>query len=211
MIKYFVRTTNERTLDESFSQIEYELLIDKEHKPVESFIKQLELISDYDAVLLEDDLILCKDFKNQIEDVISQYPNKIINFFTYPKAYFKTEESFIFMYNQCTYYPKGVGKKLAIEMLKDKGLKCGYDVIENRALMRMKITHIRYRPCLVQHMDNNSLISNSRGHRRTIWFKDYLDELGISYDEAYTNENKAKLKALLDRMFNHPSTAPEAQ
>ena len=34
MIKYFVRTTGERQVDSSYSQIEYELLIDTEHKPV---------------------------------------------------------------------------------------------------------------------------------------------------------------------------------
>ena len=40
-MKYYVRTTGERTLDDSYSQIEYELLLDKEHKPIESFMKQL--------------------------------------------------------------------------------------------------------------------------------------------------------------------------
>ena len=34
----------------TLSQIEYTMLIDKEHKPVKSFIEQLEIISDYDAV-----------------------------------------------------------------------------------------------------------------------------------------------------------------
>ena len=41
-MKYYVRTTEERKLDNSYSQIEYELLIDKDHKPIDSFIKQLE-------------------------------------------------------------------------------------------------------------------------------------------------------------------------
>ena len=62
MIKYFVRTTGERQLDESYNQIEYELLIDKEYKPVKSLIEQLEIMNNYDSVLLEDDLILCKNF-----------------------------------------------------------------------------------------------------------------------------------------------------
>ena len=54
-IKYFVRTTGERVLDKSYEQIEYTLLIDKEHKPIQSFIDQLNIISEYNAVLLEDD------------------------------------------------------------------------------------------------------------------------------------------------------------
>ena len=92
MIKYFIRTTGERPLNKSYNQIDYELLIDKEHKPVESFINQLEIISDYDAVLLEDDVFLCEDFKNRIEKIIKKYPNKVINFFTRPWEYFKTKE-----------------------------------------------------------------------------------------------------------------------
>ena len=62
-MKYYVRTTLDRKLDKTYSQIDYEFLVDKEHKPIDSFIKQLEIISEYDAVLLEDDLILCNNFK----------------------------------------------------------------------------------------------------------------------------------------------------
>jgi hypothetical protein len=81
-IKYFVRTTNDRIYE---YDLEHEKLIDTEHAPVKSFINQLKYISQWDSVLLEDDLILCKDFKKRIEEVINQYPDKIINFFTRPK------------------------------------------------------------------------------------------------------------------------------
>ena len=93
MIKYFVRTTGERTLDDSFSQIEYTLLVDKEHKPVKSFIEQLEIIGDYDAIFLEDDVQLCRNFKEKVESVIKKYPDRLINFFTAPTNYFMTREA----------------------------------------------------------------------------------------------------------------------
>lgn len=203
MIKYFIRTTNERILDKSYAQIDYKKLIDLEHRPVDSFIEQLDIISEYDSVLLEDDLILCKDFKNHIEEIIKKYPNMIINFFTYPKAYFKTSESFEFMYNQCTYYPKGIGKIIANEMLKIKKdfLNRGYDVIENRALRKLKIKHIRYRPCLIQHLDNDTLIQTKTLNRRSPYFIDYLDELGITYNEAEKKENKEKLINIMNNKF----------
>jgi len=186
MIKYFVRTTNERTLDESFSQIEYELLIDKEHKPVESFIKQLEQISDYDTVLLEDDVVLCKNFKEEIEKIIEQNKDYIINFFTKPNDYFTSNYNQFFTYNQCTYYPKDVGKILANQMKKDmlnmRG--SGYDTIEMRSINKLKLIVYNYRPCLVQHKDVKSLISksNSTGNRITPFFKDYLDKYNIDYN-----------------------------
>jgi len=197
---YFVRTTGDRELDNSYSQIEYELLIDKEHKPLASFIKQLEYISDYDAVLLEDDCILCKDFKKRIEEIINQYPNKIINFFTSPKDYFTTIEDQRFCYNQCTYYPKGVAKEIAKIMAQYPNFTLGYDVLEARAIKQLGLTVVRYRPCLVQHLDNDTFISKFTNHeRRTPFFIDYLDELGINYEQA--KDRKQELEIMLDRKF----------
>lgn len=203
-IKYFVRTTLERQLDSSYSQIEYELLVDTEHKPIESFIKQLKQISDYDAVLLEDDLILCKDFKNRIEEVINKYPNKIINFFYHQDEYYLTREEKRYSNNQCTYYPKGLAYEIAQEM--KNFIKCSdqYSWIENLALNKLHLTHIQYRPCLVQHLDNGSLIQKHKiiRPRITPYFIDYLDELGITYEEAELPENKTKLMSLMKGHFN---------
>ena len=72
-LKIFIRTTGERKLDKSIVRElngNYTLLVDKEHKPIESFINQLRIISDYDAILLEDDVILCKDFLKEATKVI---------------------------------------------------------------------------------------------------------------------------------------------
>lgn len=199
LIRYFVRTTGERSLDESYNQIDYKLLIDKEHKPVESFIKQLELISEYDSILLEDDLILCKDFKKRIEEVIKQYPNKIINFFTKPKEFFATREDSYFVYNQCTYYPKGLATQISLEMKQVRGYK-PYDLVENTALNNLGISHIQYRPCLVQHLDTDTLIQyKTFNNRRSIYFIDYLDELNIPYEEAYLH--KKELTELMNSKF----------
>ena len=206
-MKYFVRTTNERQLDASYNQIEYEALVDLNHQPVESFINQLEEISKYDSVLLEDDLVLCKDFKTRIENVIEQYHDSIINFFTQPNIYFKTRRSYVFNYNQCTYYPKGLGKQLA-KIMREIDLKAGYDTLLHIALKKLNITHIQYRPCLVQHIDKKSLITNrcKSYSRQTIYFIDYLDELGIPYDEANTKDVKQKLEELRIKQINEKFT-----
>lgn len=203
MIKYFIRTTKERKLDESISRElgeDYTLLIDTEHKPVESFIKQLKTISNYDSVLLEDDVILCKDFKSRIEGVIKQYPKEVINFFTKPDFYFTTTKTLeVFRSNQCTYYPKGVSNLIAECMLSFKDTKTAYDIIEHWALQKLNLPHVQYRPCLVQHIDNKSIISPGCHKRRTPYFIDYLEELGVSYEEAY--KYKDKLVELLNQKF----------
>ena len=203
MLRYYVRTTLERQLDSSYSQIEYELLVDTEHKPIESFIEQLEQISEYDSVLLEDDLILCKDFKNRIEEVINKYPNKIINFFYHQDEYYQTRESTEYSNNQCTYYPKGISKLIAKEMKNFITYSNQYSWIENLALNKLNITHIQYRPCLVQHLDSGSLIQKHKiiRPRITPYFIDYLEELNIPYEEASEPENKQRLIALMEEKF----------
>lgn len=197
MIKYFVRTTNDRIFE---YDLECETLVDLERKPVKSFIDQLKYISQWNSVLLEDDLILCKNFKARIEEVIKRYPDKVINFFTRPNDWYTTHESNSFLFNQCTYYPKGLAMDIAFEMEKVWKMlpKAQYDVLECNALNRLGLSHVQYRPCLVQHLDNDSLVGNTYGgFRRTPYFIDYLDELAINYENAFKVENRSKLEKLL--------------
>lgn len=200
-IKYFVRTTGERKLSPSFSQIEYELLIDKDHKPNESFFNQLEYISQWDAVLLEDDVELCQGFKEKIEKVINEHPNDIINFFTMPFDFFTSHYQPNFVYNQCTYYPKDkITKQLTEEMraLSKKFLSFGYDVIEGKVFKNHKIKVYVFRPCLVQHLDGVSIIGSLKnkqnktvcGCRWSKYYENYLLNLGIKYEDAYERQDE---------------------
>ena len=200
MIKYFVRTTGERQLDSSYSQIEYELLVDTEHKPVKSFIEQLEIMNNYDSVLLEDDLILCKDFKKHIEEAIEKNSNIIINFFNAPFTYQDIKIDNDFSFQQCRYFPKGSCKFIS-EKLKNYINAKKVCPSLSRIAKEYDLKIMQYRPCLVQHLDNNSLVGNLYGFRHTFYFIDYLTELGITYEEASTKENKGKLIKLMKSKF----------
>jgi len=204
-LKIFIRTTGERELDESINRElgeNYTLLVDTEHKPVDSFINQLKIISKENALLLEDDVILCKNFLDEISKAITQYGDFVINFFSFPFQYLTTvvwQQTFV--YNQCTYYPKGLAEQIANKMIELRKPYSQYDVLENLALRDLELLHVIYRPCLVQHIDNNTLIQSNHGYRRCIWFKDYLDELNIPYEKAWTKENKEKLTQLMREKF----------
>lgn len=198
MVKYFVRTTGEREFDYN---LEYETVLDTEHQPIKSFIRSLHLMNDSDSVLLEDDLVLCKNFKEEIEKVIAQYPNYVINFFTRPNDYFTTHFAESFSYNQCTYYPKGISGIIAqdIEEHINEYTKY-YGPAVNKALTRLGMPHLIYRPCLVQHIDGKSILckGDTYYNRNTIYFKDYLDRLGIDMLQAYSRENDSKLFKMLE-------------
>ena len=205
-MNYYVRTTGDRVLDNSYSQIPYTLIVDKDYKPIDSFINALYQISNDDAVLLEDDLILCGNFNEEIQKVINQYPNRIINFFVSPIAYFVTHETNGIIFNQCTYYPKGVAKQLADIMIniprRIDRRKNMYSLIEYQALKQLGIKVIQYRPCLVQHLDTGTLLfDKTTGLRRTPYFLDYLNELGITYEEAGSMENQRKLREIMKKDF----------
>ena len=199
-IKYFVRTMEGRPeLLPSY----YEKIIDKEHRYVKSYIDALYQISEYDSVLVEDDIVLCNNFKEEIEKVIAQYPNDIINFFTTPESYFTTHYMERWNYNQCTYFPKGVSKIIADKMMEKYipeeqcKIKQRYGSLLYLSLSDLGIKHLAYRPSLVQHIDGKSTYDSLFLQRNTIYFKDYLDKLGITMEEAFTLENRNKLKQLL--------------
>lgn len=204
-IHYYVRTTGDRYFD--YRPLKYIYLYDYKYQPLQAFIKQLEDINKYNSVLMEDDLILCKNFQEEIEKVIAKYPNCVINFFEDPYV-FETPvmRSMPFEWNQCTYYPKGVAGKIAATMKqilpsfpKNQQL---YSKVENMALQILKIPHVVWKPHLVQHCDFDTILShnnvpnwNKLSHT-TIFFKDYLDELEIDYMDCYTDENLKKLVEL---------------
>lgn len=202
MLKYFVRTTGKRNLHSSYSQIKYELLIDNEGNCANAFLKQLCYINEYDSILLEDDLILCKEFKSKVEKVIEKHPNDIINFFTYPDKWINEGYSWFFAYNQCTYFPKGTPKRVLDAYNSHATVTNSAERIMQIALKQLHLKHYIYRPCLVQHLDNGSLMGHDRkDKRRSPYFIDYLDELGITYEDARLEGNKENLMNLMNEKF----------
>lgn len=202
-IKYYIRSTGERYLDESYNQIPYIELIDKDHRYIDFFIEQLEKYGNEDIVIIEDDCVLCKNFKERIENVIAQYPNKVINFFQHEtKEYFKTHESSKYVMNQCTYYPKGLTIELAKRMKKihkDNPNLCT-DECEDFALKEMNETHIQYRPCLVQHLNFDTMLKNHYIEKhRTPFFIDYLEKHHFDYNKI----TKMNYGILLKEMNKH--------
>ena len=165
-------------------------MYDYEHKPIESFIEQLKLISTEDSIMLEDDIIFCKDFLKEVSKAISRFPDKIINFY-YMYLQFMPIRSFpgkCFLNNQCVYYPKGVAKKIAEEMEKVISEGCTekqYDRIQAIAMDRLGIDFISYRPMIVQHIGGGkSLLGNEwLADGKTIFFK---DDLPCDYDDFKT-------------------------
>lgn len=201
MIKYIIRTTLERTFHSSLFQIDYELLVDKDHRIREIFTDQLVSIMDNDVVLLEDDVILCRNFKERIEGIISLHPNEMINFFSYPNIYFLSDYK-LFISNQCTYYPKEILRNI-VKCLSNFKYRKVYTPEEYIQFYLGGKRVYNPRPCLVQHIDKKSILDKHPVPvpRRTPYFIDYLEDLGIPYEEADRPENKQKLIEYMNKQF----------
>lgn len=197
-MKYYIRTTLDRILNDTYSQIDHELLVDTEHNNVKAFISQIKYLASLneDVVILEDDVVLCRDFKRRIEDVINQHKNMLINFFYSPNTWMpKEQECDIFLYMQCVYFPKHILKILADNLDKFYNLlKWGQsDFLVSKVLEQHKIKFLVYRPCLVQHLSFDTLIHNKVCEARTDFFIDYLEDLNMTYEDAKTISNRNKL------------------
>lgn len=203
IIKYYVRTTLNRNLNSSYNQIPYKLLIDYNNNCGKAFIEQLEYIKNEDAVLLEDDIILCNNFKNRIESIIEKHPKDIINFFTFPDQWKEEGYENKFRYNQCTYFPKEKTQKL-LSVIHRYNLKdFSAEHILSNSLTILKLKHYVYRPFLVQHLDNGSLMNHHpKFERRSPFFIDYLDELNLKYEDCINDINlQNKLIDLMHEKF----------
>ena len=128
-----------------------------------------------DVLILEDDLILCKDFLNKIEPIINEYQDMIINFFWQPLRDIKktTIEKDGFCYTQCIYYPKDMINKF-YKYLKEPNFSYARNI--RQALEKKKISFVNVRPHYIQHIGDESLIWQNLPIRKSNMFIDDILE-----------------------------------
>ena len=172
-MKIIVRKMPDMVLDKSFEQIEgmYETCFNG--KAMETFMKSIEMSQNEDCLNLEDDIILCDDFMNEVNKVVTKYPDKVISFFTLKDVKKTTEMSGrTFCMNQCVYMPKWFNKILLDyyprwkQTERGKANPTGYDYMMGDLLSLLGVKYILSVPCLVQHMEMKSRINPKRSSKR---------------------------------------------
>lgn len=152
------------------------------------FINCFRLENKYDGlVLLEDDIILCKDFYEKIMSEIIQKPQVVISFFEQPMARKKLVSGFMppskFLFNQCNYYPANVCQLIPDEKMIDrfknfysKKWVCPSDEYINYVLVNYKINYFMKVPFFVQHQPWESTLGHRSTARQTKYFIDDIGE-----------------------------------
>lgn len=172
-MKIIVRKMPEMVLDKSFEQIEGQYETCFNGNAMETFIKSIEMSKDSDCLNLEDDIILCDNFLEEVNEVVKKYPNKVISFFTLKNTNeTKAMLGNTFCMNQCVYMPKWFNSillKFYKHWLKtERGRKnpTGYDYMMGDLLSLLGEKYILSVPCLVQHIEMKSRINPKRSSKR---------------------------------------------
>lgn len=113
-MKIIIRKMPNMILDKSFEQLNGKYEICYNGDAMSTFLKSIENSQDCNCLNLEDDIILCDNFIEKINQIVEKYPNKIITFFTLKKRPMgiNIENGKTFCMNQCVYMPKWFNKML---------------------------------------------------------------------------------------------------
>lgn len=168
-----------------------EVFVDREHDWYKAFFDVCDMIDSTGAVLLENDVLLCKNFCERIESIIAEKgPDKVISFFEKPKVWLPT--AYVggsnFSWMQCLYLPPGVPGKTRqyfdeFRTTRPKQFRgVSVDIFLRYVFVKERIKYWRIRPCMVQHLDLKSL-SGHASFRNTIFFIDDLESSGVDYED----------------------------
>lgn len=175
-MKIFVLTNRVRILDPTYDQIKYNIYYDTKNDPHSCYIDLLNKVKDLDddILILEDDLILCKNFTYYINESVKKFPNMILNFFWQPLRNIKTTIEYKgFCYTQCVFYPKGIINKFYNDL---KYPDFSYAKNIRQAIEKNNISFVNVRPHYVQHIGDKSLIWKDLCVRRSNMFIDDIKE-----------------------------------
>lgn len=183
------RLANVETLKEQIPDLK--VFVDSVGDWYGTFFEACAQINDTGAVLLEDDIQLCRKFCIRAESIITGFGiDKVYNFFEKPKVWLP--QKYIggsnFLWMQCIYLPPGLPGKMKPHFEIFKKTKphrfhgLSVDAFISYVLVQEKIKYWRIRPTLVQHLPFKSTTHHADG-RQTPYFIDDLIEKGVSYDD----------------------------
>lgn len=190
-VRYIVRTVdfakdrleNVAELKRRIPQLEVD--IDTIHDCYKSLFRTCDSISEEGGVIIEDDVVLCRNFMERVEGVIAEKgPENLISFFEKPKVNLVTRfcPGAEFLWSQCVYYPPKFNElfhkhwetfqrdepRLARDM--------HYDCYIRYVLKKEGMRYWRIRPTYVQHLDFKSAISPRSTKRQTSYFIDDVED-----------------------------------
>lgn len=180
-MKYIVRTTGERDIGYLQDAIPELIVTTEGSDAMEGFVSALRLAGDSPTVHLEDDLVLCRDFKNRLEAIVAEHPSEVVQLFSMRKDDLTEGTRRIpgrrFCMGQCFYLPRGMSRDILSYY--EAGWKriqehpTGLDLMVADYLGDNRISYLNIVPNLVDHQPVKSLINPHRSTKRqSLTFKE---------------------------------------
>lgn len=140
-----------------------------------TYLRSIDFVEPF--IRLEDDAILCKNFKERAEALVANDPNCIHQFFSLRDSDYTAGSRYVtgsaFMTTVCIYVPAGMGHDIVEFYYNDwreskRGLEnpTGYDILIADYLKAKKLKYFVDVPCLVQHAVEKSAINPKRSSKR---------------------------------------------
>lgn len=174
-MKYIVRNAGNRNIDHLKEAIPGLIVIHNEINAMEAFVDALKAAGDDAAVHLEDDILLCPDFVNTLEETIRTHKakNEVVQFFSMRKDDLTIGTRYIpgarFLMGQCFYLPAGMSKDILAYKETWKRIEehpTGLDLMVADYLKDNKRKYLNVVPNLVEHMVGKSIIDKRRSSKR---------------------------------------------
>lgn len=173
-MRFIIRGVRERApffsyLNERLPEAEW--CWDKTHNAMDTFLSAMRMAGQDPAVHMEDDVILCRSFREKIAEEIAKRPGKVIQFFSMRKADLEIGSRYdrSFMMNQCFYLPAGYSEEIwgyYPSWPRKVEHPTGYDILIQDWLNGRREKYWIVVPNLVDHRICQSLINPRRSSRR---------------------------------------------
>jgi len=152
---------------------EAEIVTDYQQNAMMSYLRALRLAGDDPVVLLEDDIVLTKDFQNKLLRAVQGREDVLCQFFSMRKKDLtigsRMEPGSSFMMDQCIYVPGGMALRI-FEFWKGWPRKAespyGCDTMKAAFLKANKLRYYIHVPSLVDHRISKSMIDPRRSSKR---------------------------------------------
>lgn len=147
------------------------IIMDRHRKPMETFLNALSIAGEKPTVHLEDDVILCKDFRVRAERIIEQYPDSVIQFFSMRSDDIKIGQRWdnSFCSSMCFYLPYNYStliRRYYPRWERREEHPTAYDYLVNDFLRDRKERYLIVVPNLADHRQIKSAINPKRSSKR---------------------------------------------
>lgn len=173
-----VAQVKDQLLAEGLGPADITIYPDQHRDPMRAFIGTLSALGESEGLVMEDDVVLCQNFLERVQEAVNLAPDTLpLQFFSLKPTDIErgtgTRAPSSFLGNLCVYYPPGMAADLVAYYEKTPLWKDGHpehptgtDLLVRDYLVTTKTPYVQIMPNLVDHQRFESAINTRRSKSR---------------------------------------------